>query len=114
MNWLVTPLAADWHTSQEPSPLPVLLPDIGPPPSAEAQGGDQEQEGPTEGRSNGNEDRLVPIQPTGEIPTVVGRPYLWWPGRNEIIQEGLVTGGVDTLESNLNKVVMGLGKVVCG
>jgi len=113
MNSFVTPLATDWHPLHEPNPLSILLPKITPP-SAEATRGDQDQEDSAERRSNGDEDRLVLSQPVRETAIVVARPDVWWTRGSEGVQKRLVLGRVDALQSDLNKVVVGLGDVVCG
>lgn len=105
MNLFVTPLATDRGTL-EPYPSPILFPNVSPPPPAEAQRSDQEQEDSTDGRSNGNKDRLVPIEPAGE--TTVALLDIWRTGGGKVIQKGLATGRVDTLQSDLDKVVVSL------
>lgn len=108
----VSPLASNWCPLHEPLPLPILLPNIGPPP-AEAQPEDQDQEESTDRRTNGDEDRLVPTKPSGEAATGVLLD-IWWTGGVEGVQESLVLSRVDILQSNLDKVLVGLGEVVRG
>jgi len=110
MNLFITPLATDRGTL-EPYPSPILFPNISSPPPAEAQRGDQEQEDTADRRSNGNEDRLVSLKPTGE--TAVALLDIWRTGGSEVIQKGLATGRVDTLQSDLDKVVVSLNHF-CG
>ena len=44
---------------------------------------------------------------------IVTCPHVWRAGRGEIVQEGLVISGVNTLQSDINKVPVSLGDVVC-
>ena len=43
---------------------------------------------------------------------IIARPYVWWTGRNEIIQEGLAGSSVVTPQSNFNKVTVSLCEVI--
>jgi len=110
MNWFVTPLATD-RRALEPHPSSILFPDISPSPPTEAQGGDQDQEDSADRRSDGNQNRLVLIEPAGE--TAVALLDVWWAGGSKAIQEGLASCRVDALQSDLDKVVVSLDHL-CG
>lgn len=56
----------------------------------------------------------MPIYPAGEIAITITRPHVCWAGRGESVQEGLVTSGVNAIQSDVNKVRVSLGEVVCG
>jgi len=105
MDLFVTPLAAGWHPPEGYSPS-ILFPNIAPPPLTAAQRGEQDQEDSTDRRSNSNEDRLVPIEPAGETVAAIAVSDIRWTGGGEVVQEGLAAGGVDTLQSNFDKVVV--------
>jgi len=107
----VTPLVTE-RRPLEPHPPSILFPDITPSPTA-AQHGEQEQEDSADRRSNSDEDCLVPTEPSGDTATVVALPDVWWAGGSEVIQEGLTASRVDTIQSDLDKVLMSLSDF-CG
>lgn len=112
MDLFVTCLATDGDPLEGHLPS-ILFSNVAPPSSTAAQRNEQDQEDPTDRRSDSDEDRLMLIDPTAETVAGVGLPDLRWAGGSKVIEEGLATGGVDTLQSDLDKVVVSLNQF-CG
>lgn len=107
MNMFVIPFTTDRHPL-EPHLPSILFPDIALCPPTTAQDSDQEQEDSTEGRSDCDEDRLVPLEPARYTATCVALLDVWWTRGSEVIEERLAAGRIDTLQSDLDKIIVSL------